>query len=151
MLNWDFFVKFQFDSTILYVKSRLYCTHSMMFPGRRWPEQEGRRIVRGGDRQDRDDHAEPQTIQDPRLVPQQTKGRQGRQNLSGDGQLVGQQTARGSWAAEEDPCPQGLETLLGRPCPRSAHQDHRQEGKNRRCVQEEVIFLCCYYLRRWKM
>merc|ERR1711974_184649 len=38
--------------------------------------------------------------------------------------------------------------LLGRPRPRSAHQDHRQEGSNRRRLQEEVNsqnFFCCRY------
>ncbi len=48
------------------------------FTGRHRPHQACRRVVRGGSRQDRDHHAEPQAIQDPRLVPQQTEGHQGR-------------------------------------------------------------------------
>jgi hypothetical protein len=61
-----------------------------------------------------------------------------RQDVPGDGQLAGQQAPRGPGAPEEDPRPSRPEALLGCARARPAHQDHRQEGQDRRCLQEEV-------------
>merc|ERR1712146_750274 len=40
-------------------------------------------------------------------------------------------------AHEEDPPPPWYPPLLGCPCPRPAHQDHRPSRPHRRCLQEE--------------
>merc|ERR1711974_395115 len=39
---------------------------------------------------------------------------------------------------KEDPRPPWSAPLLGRPCPWSAHKDHRQAGSHSRRLQEEV-------------
>merc|ERR1712136_327115 len=63
-----------------------------------------------GGGKDRDDHEQSSSIQDPRLVPQET---------------------------QEDPCPQGSSSLLGSPRARTTHEDDRTTWPPCWCLQEE--------------
>ena len=59
------------------------------------------------------DPVKPAPVQDPRLVPQQTEGREGWQVLSGHVQQSRQQAERGSHTATEDQEPPRPASLLG--------------------------------------
>ena len=56
---------------------------------------------------------EPAPVQDPRLVPQQTEGREGRQVLASHVQQSRQQAERGSHTATEDQESPRPASLLG--------------------------------------
>lgn len=87
-------------------------------------EQESRWAHSGGDRQDCLGHHQPSTIQDPRLVPQQTKGYQGWKIMPQVRQLVGRYPPWGFGANEEDETSQRSSPLLGNQSARSTYQDY---------------------------
>lgn len=69
--------------------------------------------------------------------------------LADDCQRSGQQDERGHGAHEEDPPTQRPPSLLGPAGEGTAHKDYRSQGKDGRCVQEEIdgrlpIVCLCY-------
>merc|ERR1712191_16749 len=106
--------------------------------GRRRRLQTCRRTLRRGGRETDHHHGQPPSIQDPRLVLEQTKRHQRRQILPGYVQHVGKQTACGSRETEEDPRSPWSASLLGTPCPWSTYQNYWSSWTHSRCIEEEV-------------
>lgn len=94
-------------------------------------------------------HPESTSIQNSKLVLEQTKGHHRWQIHTIDVLQFGLEIAWRFGTIEEDSCPSRYATLLGSSCPWSTHQNNRSSGSHRWCVEEEVklqwrLFCCSF-------
>jgi len=73
------------------------------------------------------------------VVPEPAARHCGRQGLAGVGERHGQQAARGSGEAEEDPGASWAASLLGVEGSWAAFEDDGEEGEDGGCVEEERL------------
>lgn len=94
-------------------------------------------------------HLKPTSIQNPKLVFEQTKGHHRRQIRPIDLIQFGLEIAWRFGTFEENPCPSWYASLLGSPCPWPTHQNNRSPWSYRRCVEEEVNILSDCRQPKW--
>lgn len=121
-------------------------------PRRRWVTTKSRQIAviplmlaffPPTGRENRHNHPEPTSVQDPQLVLEQTKGHHRWQVHTAHLIQLGLKAPWRFGTIEEDPRPQGYAPLLGSPCPWSTHENNRPSWSHCWCVQEEVKCVLC--------